>query len=110
MEPSPVPSGDPAMSAGRRLLIIAPLVLVPLLGCGKNNPAAPAHGPAAAEPTALGVKVTTPKRQPVGWSVEQPASILPYESTPVAAKFDGYVKRIAPDEAAKRDQKGQGNP
>jgi RND family efflux transporter MFP subunit len=46
------------------------------------------------------VKVASPKKQPVRWVVEQPASVMPYEVTPLVAKLPGYVKTIAPDESA----------
>src|SRR5207248_485877 len=46
------------------------------------------------------VKVASPKPQPLHWTIEQPATVQPFEVTPVVAKLPGYVREIAPDAAA----------
>lgn len=67
------------------------------LACGK--PAAPVvDGPASAGIT---VKTASPKKQSLHWTVEQPATIAAYESTPVAAMIAGYVKAVATDKQGK---------
>jgi len=71
------------------------LALLPL-SCGKSAaPIVEAAGGAAT------VKIATPKKQALHWSVEQPATIAAYETTPVAAKIAGYVKAIATDKQGK---------
>ena len=66
------------------------------LSCGKSaTPVVEASGDATA------VKLATPKKQALQWSVEQPATIAAYETTPVAAKIAGYVKAIATDKQGK---------
>ncbi len=80
---------------------LSPLLLVAVfapLGCNRgaqtaNGGANPAGGPTV-------VKVVRPAQKPVRWAIEQPASVLPLESTPVVAKLPGYLKVIAPDVAA----------
>ena len=76
------------------------LLLVAFVPLGCNRSAPPAAGgatPAGAPPV---VKVTRPAQKPVKWAIEQPASVLPLESTPVVAKLPGYLKAFAPDTAA----------
>src|SRR4051794_37888909 len=86
------------MPAGCWLVALAPAFALLPLGCTRA-----AHAPAAgAAPTAgaVAVKVTSPKSQPMRWTIEQPATLQPFEVTPVVAKLPGYVRAIAPDEAA----------
>lgn len=69
------------------------LIAILPLACGKS--AGPAvEGPA---PSTLQVKTVSPKKQTLHWSVEQPATIAAYESTPVYAMIAGYVKTVATD-------------
>ena len=70
---------------------------VVLVGCtkdsgSKNSPVSgtPADGP-------IRVVVTTPKKQTIAWGIEQPGSVQAYETTPLVAKFPGYVKQLAVD-------------
>ncbi|MFO0803313.1 MAG: efflux RND transporter periplasmic adaptor subunit [Gemmataceae bacterium] len=49
----------------------------------------------------IAVKTASPKKQTLHWTVEQPATVAAYESTPVAAMIAGYVKAIATDKQGK---------
>ncbi len=69
-----------------------------LLGCNRSTPSTP--GGANAPAGLPLVKVVKPTQKPVKWAIEQPASVMPLETTPVVAKLPGYVKAIAPDTAA----------
>ncbi len=69
-------------------------VLVAVVGCNKSGTPAPGANPAGGPPV---VKVTRPAQKPVKWAIEQPASVLPLEATPIVAKLPGYLKAIAPD-------------
>lgn len=67
------------------------------VGCNKESGSkvsstavAPADGP-------IRVVVTTPKKQTITWGIEQPGSVQAYESTPLVAKFPGYVKQLSAD-------------
>ncbi len=82
----------------RALLLLA--TVFALIGCNRSAPPA-AGGPGAPAGPPL-VKVTKSAQKPVKWAIEQPASVLPLEATPVIAKLPGYVKAIAPDTAALR--------
>jgi multidrug efflux pump subunit AcrA (membrane-fusion protein) len=86
------------MPVGRRFVPVLSLAALLPLGCQKVAPQAAANGPAAGAATT--VKVVAPKRQVLHWTVEQPGTVLPYESVQVAAKLSGYVGTIAPDLAA----------
>lgn len=86
------------MPVGCRLAILVS-VLLPI-GCNKSAADGPSTGPNATGFVA--VKVTSPKRQSLRWSVEQPGTVTAYEVTPIAAKLAGYVKEIAPDTAARQ--------
>ena len=78
------------------------LVALLPLACGK--PGSPEPGTAnGATSTSTPVKVASPKRQTLHWTVEQPGSISAFESTPIAAKLAGYVKEIAPDLEARKN-------
>lgn len=79
-----------------RFLSLLALAFLPL-ACGK--PAGPAVETSAS--TGVSVKTASPKRQSLHWTVEQPATIAAYESTPVAAMIAGYVKTIATDKQGK---------
>lgn len=76
----------------------AALLLLALAPVGCNRSAPPAAGGGAAGPPL--VKVAKPATRAVKWAIEQPATVLPLETTPVVAKLPGYVKAIAPDVAA----------
>ncbi len=80
----------------RALLLL--VAVFALLGCNRSPTPAPGGAAAPAGPPL--VKVAKPARKLVKWSIEQPASVMPLESTPVVAKLPGYVKAIAPDTAA----------
>jgi RND family efflux transporter MFP subunit len=77
----------------------AAVVAVGLSGCTREPTAAPANAPALAPATAapVSVKVVTPKRQTLSWSVEQPGSVMAFETTPVVAKLSGYVSNVHVD-------------
>src|SRR5947209_6007297 len=93
------------MPVGRRFLPVLPLFALLPIGCQKAAP--PGNGPAAAAGGPTSVKVVSPKRQPMHWTVEQPGTVFPYEAVQVAAKLSGYVGSIAPDVAAIK--RGAGN-
>jgi RND family efflux transporter MFP subunit len=87
------------MPAGLHSALLATLLAA---GCNRPGPAgnggsAPANG--AAGP--IGVKVVSPKRQALRWSIDQPGTVTAFETTPVAARVAGYVAAVAPDEAAR---------
>ena len=77
---------------------IALLALVPL-ACGKSG----SGEPAVVAGSSNAVKVASPKKQTLHWSVEQPGTITAFETTPVAAKIAGFVKEIAPDTDARKN-------
>ena len=74
-----------------RALFLASLALV---GCSKAPPSSPTASADAGPPV---VKVTSAKKVPLHWFIDQPGTVQPYEVTPVAAKLAGHVKAIAPD-------------
>lgn len=77
------------------------LLLLLLLGCNKSHsPSGGATPSVDAGP--LQVKVASPKKQTANAIVEQPATIMPYEVTPLVAKLPGYVGTIETDARAKR--------
>lgn len=82
----------------RTLVLFAPLALV---GCGKSTPGPQPAGGAAPDAGPVAVKVASPKRVPMHWSIDQPGTVQPFEVTPVAAKLAGHVREIAPDSAAR---------
>src|SRR5262245_48535789 len=82
----------------RALLILLTVAALAPLGC--NRAPAPASGGANQPSGPPVVKVTRPAQKPVRWTIEQPATVLPLEITPVVAKLPGYLKTIAPDLAA----------
>jgi RND family efflux transporter MFP subunit len=87
------------MPAGRWLAVLAPALALAPLGCNRATPATGSGAaPAAGGPVA--VKVASPKPQPLHWTIEQPATVQPFEVTPIVAKLPGYVREIAPDAAA----------
>ncbi|QVL34541.1 efflux RND transporter periplasmic adaptor subunit [Telmatocola sphagniphila] len=43
------------------------------------------------------VSVQTPQKKTIHWSVEQPATIQAYETTPIIAKVPGYISRVLVD-------------
>lgn len=86
------------MPARVRIVVTAALLAA---GCNRGAAPAPQGGaPAAAGPTA--VKVVSPKKQSLRWSIDQPGTVTAFETTPVAAKIAGYVAAIAPDDAARK--------
>jgi len=60
-----------------------PTAIVPVLPAG---PAAP-----------VSVKVASPKKQTLSWTIEQPGTVQAFESTPVVAKLSGYVANVHVD-------------
>lgn len=79
-----------------RFLPLFALAFLPL-ACGKSA------GPGVDGPVSSGITVKTasPKKQTLHWTVEQPATVSAYESTPVASKIAGYIKFIAKDKQGK---------
>ena len=77
------------------------LFALALAGCGKTAPSSPATTAGEAGPVA--VKVASPKKVPLHWSIDQPGTVQPFEVTPVAAKLAGHVRAIAPDTGGKKD-------
>jgi len=72
-------------------------VLPLIVGCTKDLPSK-STAPAPALPDApILVSVTSPKKQTLAWGIEQPGSMHAYESTPVVAKFPGYVEKLYVD-------------
>jgi len=80
----------------RGTMWFAVLAFVPL-ACGKSAGPSADNGSASG---AITVKTASPRRQALHWTVEQPATLTAFETTPVAAKIAGYVKAIAPDKRA----------
>ena len=77
------------------------VILCMLVGCSKSP--VPSPGSATpAEPGAVRVKVSAPKRQPLNWAIELPATVEPFEVTAIIAKFPAHVKSVAVDERAPR--------
>ena len=75
---------------------VAPLVLA---GCAKEQAPQP-NTPAvtvAAPDGSVSVTVVTPKRQSLAWAIDQPGSVLAFETTPVVAKLPGYVTKVHVD-------------
>ncbi len=79
------------------LALLAVVVMIPV-GC--NRSAAPASGGANPTSGPAVVKIARPAKKAVRWTIEQPATVLPLEATPIVAKLPGYLKTIAPDLAA----------
>ena len=76
-----------------RLSLFAAALL--LAGCARPAPPAPPAPPAAdAVPV---VHVVSPQRKTLTWEVEQPATVHPFEVTPLVAKLPGYVQSLAKD-------------
>ncbi len=76
---------------------LALVILIPV-GCNK---AKPEQQSAASAGGVIAVKVTSPTKQSLEWSIEQPATVMPYEITPVAVRLSGFVASIAKDGAGK---------
>lgn len=61
-----------------------------------SSPATSSPGAGAVE-TPLKVTTTSAKLQVLRWQVEQPATVLPFESAPLVAKLPGYVEKVHHD-------------
>jgi HlyD family secretion protein len=83
---------------------VVPL-FVPILvsGCSRPEAAAQTKSPSATAPTTtttaepLAVTVTKPKATTLNWSVEQPATVQAFETTPIHAKLPAYVEKVHVD-------------
>jgi HlyD family secretion protein len=73
-------------------LVLAALVAV--MGCNKSDQPKSGANPTSGPPV---VKVSRPAQKPVKWAIEQPASVQPFEATPIVAKIPGYLKTIGTD-------------
>ena len=93
------------MPSGRWLVLLG-LAVLPI-ACNKANstPATGAASVASADVPVTHVKVASPKRVPLAWSIEQPGTVMAFEVTPVVAKIPGYVKEIAADPVARQQGK-----
>lgn len=72
-------------------------LLAAVVGCNKETALKPVPADAALPDAPIRVAVTSPKKQTLAWGIEQPGSIQAYESTPVVAKFPGYVRQLFVD-------------
>jgi HlyD family secretion protein len=70
-------------------------VVAAAAGCGKAGPA-PGGAPGTAD-APVAVAVVAPVKKTLVAAVEQPATIQPFEVTPVVAKLAGYVKDVKVD-------------
>ena len=75
------------------------------VGCTKKPSPAGDGVAAAGGPSA---SVVRPQRRTIRWTVEMPATILPFEETPVHAKLPGFVGRVLVDIGA--DVRGPSRP
>jgi RND family efflux transporter MFP subunit len=80
-----------------RLCLIVGIVALFAVGCTREQPATPATAPAVVLAAPISVKVTTPQRQTMKWTVEQPGTVLAFETTPIIAKLSGYITKIHVD-------------
>lgn len=81
-----------------RLLLFAALGIV--IGCNKPSP--PGTTPGVGNAAPIRVKVAGPQKQATTTIIEQPATIMAYEITPLVAKLPGYLGTIAIDPRTKR--------
>jgi HlyD family secretion protein len=70
-------------------------VLTLLSGCGRREAAAPL-GPAAPEKSAA-VTTVRPEPRVLKRAIDQPASVEPYEETPLFARIAGHVQKVRVD-------------
>jgi multidrug efflux pump subunit AcrA (membrane-fusion protein) len=75
----------------RRTVLLAPVLLTALTGCGQKPAAQPAAPPA---PTVTVVRV---QKKAINRVVEQPGAVSPSEETRLFAKIPGFVKAIGID-------------
>jgi len=64
-----------------------------LAGCGRST-APPSAVSTTAEAT---VTVVSPQKRTLNWTVEQPGTIQPFETTPLVAKLPGFVRKVYVD-------------
>ena len=62
-------------------------------GCANK----PAGSASAVEGGPVTVTMAPPKQQPMKWTVEQPGTLMAFETTPLMAKLPGYVSRVLVD-------------
>jgi HlyD family secretion protein len=88
-----IPDFEIAMALPRSLL------LVPVLLAGCSKPAAAPTPPTAAAPagTPAVVTIVQPKSVTLNWTVDQPATVHAFETTPLVAKLPGYVRKVHVD-------------
>jgi RND family efflux transporter MFP subunit len=64
-----------------------------LAGCQNGKPPA---SPAAPAPAAK-IEFTSPQKQSLSWSIDQPGTVHAFETTPVVAKLPGFVSKVHVD-------------
>ncbi len=73
-------------------------LLAACVGCSREPAAPVAATPALPTPAdAVTVAVTSPKKQSLAWTIDQPGSVQAFEVTPVVAKLSGYVSKVHVD-------------
>src|SRR4051812_4965768 len=66
-----------------------PFLFLLLAGCHKENtPTQPGVPQAAAK-----IEFTSPQKQTLAWTIEQPGTVHAFEVTPVVAKLPGYLSK-----------------
>lgn len=83
------------MSLPRSLLFL----LVPMLLAGCAKPATAPTPPSAAAPAGApaAVSLVQPKSVTLNWTVDQPATVQAFETTPLVAKLPAYVRKVHVD-------------
>lgn len=85
------------MAVSRRHATV--VLLAACVGCAREPSAPVAATPALPAPAdaAVTVAVTSPKKQSLSWTIDQPGSVQAFEVTPVVAKLAGYVSKVHVD-------------
>lgn len=71
-----------------------PFLLLLLAGCHRES--TPSQ-PVAPSPASAKIEFTSPQRQTLAWSIEQPGTVHAFEVTPVVAKLPGFVSKVHVD-------------
>ncbi|CAN5153930.1 N/A [soil metagenome] len=80
----------------RSITILIPFALLAVAGCSKATPA-PASGAAAPSSAPVPISVIAPVKKTISFTVEQPGTVMAYETTPIVAKLPGYVAKVLVD-------------
>jgi RND family efflux transporter MFP subunit len=79
------------------------VAIIAALGCSKSPPQAGQSG----DPGPVKVKVAVPKAHSLRWTIEQPATVEPFEVTPLVGKLPAYVQSVEADPRVPKGKNGR---